>query len=118
MSARAGQGHVLREARRRDSVTKRQRVLHTITELERQGEPISFAAVARHAQVLSVVDLADDAFIVVAHDRGVRRPRRLVAGGAFGRLGDGVLGVVTSPVGRSVGADFGDGDPGCFLIDD
>ncbi|MGH8920185.1 MAG: DUF6262 family protein [Actinomycetes bacterium] len=51
MSARAGQGHVLREARRRDSVTKRQRVLHTITELERQGEPISFAAVARHAQV-------------------------------------------------------------------
>ncbi|MGH3755741.1 MAG: hypothetical protein ACRDRP_24250 [Pseudonocardiaceae bacterium] len=51
MSARAGQGHVLREARRRDSVTKRQRVLRTITELEGQGEPISFAAVARHAQV-------------------------------------------------------------------
>lgn len=51
MSDRAGQGHVLREARRRDSLTKRQRVLHTITELERQGEPISFATVARHAQV-------------------------------------------------------------------
>jgi chromosome segregation ATPase len=51
MNARAGQGHVLREARRRDSLTKRQRVLHTITELERQGEPISFAAVARHARV-------------------------------------------------------------------
>lgn len=51
MSGRAGQGQVLREARRRDSVTKRGQVLQTITELERRGEPISFAAVARHAQV-------------------------------------------------------------------
>ncbi|MGH3812094.1 MAG: DUF6262 family protein [Pseudonocardiaceae bacterium] len=51
MSARAGQGHVLREARRRDSLTKRQRVLHTITELEGRSEPISFAAVARQARV-------------------------------------------------------------------
>jgi chromosome segregation ATPase len=48
---RPGQGQVLREARRRDSLAKRGRVLHTITELERQGEPISFATVARHAQV-------------------------------------------------------------------
>lgn len=51
MSSRAGQGQVLREARRRDSLAKRGRVLHTITELEHRGEPISFATVARHAQV-------------------------------------------------------------------
>jgi hypothetical protein len=32
---------------------------------------------------LSVVDLADDAVVVVAEDRGVRRPRPVVVGGAL-----------------------------------
>jgi hypothetical protein len=34
-------------------------------------------------QVLSVVDLADDAFIGVADEQGVRRPRPGVVGGAL-----------------------------------
>jgi chromosome segregation ATPase len=42
---------VLREARRRDSVTKRARVLQALTELENAGEPISVAALARRAGV-------------------------------------------------------------------
>lgn len=51
MSLSVSQGHVLREARQRDSLAKRQRVLDTIAELERNGESITFAAVARHAKV-------------------------------------------------------------------
>jgi hypothetical protein len=35
------------------------------------------------AGVLSVVDLADDAFIGVADDWGVRKPRPVVVGGAL-----------------------------------
>lgn len=42
---------VLRQARRRDSTTKRERVLTSLAELETAGEPITFALLARHARV-------------------------------------------------------------------
>lgn len=51
MTDRTRQAQTLRAARRRDSLTKRQRVQQVLAELERLGEPISFASVARHAQV-------------------------------------------------------------------
>lgn len=51
MSDRRGQPHVLREAGRRDSLTKRQRVLTVLREMEAAREPITFAAVARTAHV-------------------------------------------------------------------
>lgn len=41
----------LRGARRRDSLTKRRRVLDSLAVLEQRGEPITFAAVAHHARV-------------------------------------------------------------------
>jgi chromosome segregation ATPase len=51
VSAHERQVSVLREARRRDSITKRARVLQALTELEDAGEPITIAALARHARV-------------------------------------------------------------------
>jgi hypothetical protein len=51
MSVRQRQTAALREARRRDSLTKRARVLQALTELEDAGDPISVAALARRAQV-------------------------------------------------------------------
>jgi hypothetical protein len=51
MSRAGGQPQVLLEARRRDSLTKRQRVLATVQEMEQRREPVTFAAVARHARV-------------------------------------------------------------------
>jgi predicted nuclease with TOPRIM domain len=51
VSHAGGQPQVLREARRRDSLTKRQRVLAAVQEMEQRREPVTFAAVARHARV-------------------------------------------------------------------
>jgi Family of unknown function (DUF6262) len=51
VSRAGGQPQVLREARRRDSLTKRQRVLAALQEMEQRREPVTFAAVARHARV-------------------------------------------------------------------
>lgn len=77
MSVGAGQEHVLRQARRRDSLTKRQRVLDTIVELERNGEAITFAAVARQARVSTWLVYADGIreHIAAARDRHTIRPR-------------------------------------------
>jgi hypothetical protein len=50
---------VLRQARRRDSTTKRARVLASLTELETAGEPITFALLARHARVSTWLVYAD-----------------------------------------------------------
>lgn len=51
MSPRRGQPELLREARRRDSLTKRQRVLAELERMVREREPVTFAAVARAAGV-------------------------------------------------------------------
>lgn len=51
MNARERQTAELRQARRRDSATKRARVLQTLAELEAAGESITVAALARRAQV-------------------------------------------------------------------
>lgn len=51
MSPRRGQPGLLREARRKDSVAKRQRVQATVERMERDREPITFASVAREAGV-------------------------------------------------------------------
>ena len=47
------------------------------------GHPGQDLATAVAERLLSVVDSADDGVIDGADDRGVRRPRRLVAGGAL-----------------------------------
>lgn len=59
MSPRRGQPDVLREARRQDSLTKRQRVLTALQRMERDREPITFAAVARAANVSTWLVYAD-----------------------------------------------------------
>jgi predicted nuclease with TOPRIM domain len=59
MTDRTKQARALHEARRRDSLTKRQRVRSAITEMERRGDPISFAAIARHARVSTWLVYAD-----------------------------------------------------------
>ncbi|MDI3390760.1 DUF6262 family protein [Streptomyces sp. B-S-A8] len=46
-----GNPHTLAQARRRDSLDKRQRVLTALAALEQQGERITFTAVARTANV-------------------------------------------------------------------
>ena len=50
---------VLREARRRDSHHKRDRVFRTVDTMKRDGTPISFAAVARTAKVSQWLVYAD-----------------------------------------------------------
>jgi regulator of replication initiation timing len=50
---------VLREARRRDSHRKRNRVFRTVDAMKRDGTPISFAAVARTAKVSQWLVYAD-----------------------------------------------------------
>jgi len=50
---------VLREARRRDSDRKRERVFRTVDAMKRDGTPISFAAVARTAEVSQWLVYAD-----------------------------------------------------------
>jgi predicted RNase H-like nuclease (RuvC/YqgF family) len=50
---------VLAESRRRDSRTKRQRVLATVDQMLAQGEPVTFAAVARTAGVSNWLVYAD-----------------------------------------------------------
>jgi chromosome segregation ATPase len=59
VSRAGGQPQVLREARRRDSLTKRQRVLAAVQEMEHRREPVTFAAVARHARVSTWLVYAD-----------------------------------------------------------
>ncbi|MCF3167073.1 MULTISPECIES: DUF6262 family protein [Streptomyces] len=49
--ARRTPGDVLRETRKKDSLTKRARVLATVDEMKAKGEPITFLAVARTAGV-------------------------------------------------------------------
>lgn len=50
---------VLREARRRDSDIKRDRVFRTVDSMKRDGTPITFAAVARAAKVSQWLVYAD-----------------------------------------------------------
>jgi chromosome segregation ATPase len=50
---------VLREARRKDSLTKRQRVRAAVDEMAAGGQPITFAAVARSARVSTWLVYAD-----------------------------------------------------------
>lgn len=59
MSSSTPQVDALREARRRDSLTKRARVLQALAELEQRGEAVTFAAVARHARVSTWLVYAD-----------------------------------------------------------
>lgn len=58
---------VLAESRRRDSRTKRQRVLAVVEQLLAQGVPVTFAAVARTAGVSKWLVYAGG---VRAHRRG------------------------------------------------
>lgn len=51
MSPRQGQAELLRQARQRDSQAKRQRVLAELERMEREREPITFAGLARAADV-------------------------------------------------------------------
>lgn len=59
MSPRQGRPDLLRQARRRDSLTKRQRVLTTLQRMERDRAPVTFAAVAREANVSTWLVYAD-----------------------------------------------------------
>jgi hypothetical protein len=54
-----GNPHTLAQARRRDSLDKRQRVLTALTALEQQGKRITHAAVARTAGVSTWLTYAE-----------------------------------------------------------
>src|SRR6266516_1396049 len=86
------------------------RVLYQLTPLAR-----SVLAANGSGHVLAGVDLADDGVVRVADERGVERPRPLVADGAL-------VGVLPGWSAwwwcRSVGADFGDRDAGGLLVHD
>ncbi|MDN5919203.1 MAG: DUF6262 family protein [Pseudonocardia sp.] len=71
-------GQVLREARRRDSATKRARVREAIAELEQAGDPITFASVARQAGVSTWLVYADGVreHITAAQHRHTARPEQ------------------------------------------
>lgn len=58
-SASRTPAQVLREARRRDSRTKRARVLDAVQEMARHGDRITFAAVARAANLSTWLTCAD-----------------------------------------------------------
>jgi len=83
MTDRTEQGRALREARRRDSLTKRQRVRSAITEMERRGDPISFAAIARYARVSTWLVYADGVreHIEAARNRQSTQPAALRSAG-------------------------------------
>jgi chromosome segregation ATPase len=59
VSTQRGQPHVLHQARRRDSLAKRQRVLAAVAEMEHSGQPVTFAATARQARVSTWLVYAD-----------------------------------------------------------
>jgi predicted nuclease with TOPRIM domain len=59
VSPRRGQPDVLRDARRRDSLSKRQGVLAALERMEHDHEPVTFAAVARAANVSTWLVYAD-----------------------------------------------------------
>ena len=59
MSRKRGQPNALRDARRRDSLIKRQGVLTALERMERNREPVTFAAVARAANVSTWLVYAD-----------------------------------------------------------
>jgi chromosome segregation ATPase len=59
VSTQRGQPHVLHEARRRDSLAKRQRVLAAVAEMEQSGQPVTFAGTARQARVSTWLVYAD-----------------------------------------------------------
>ena len=59
MSPGRGQPDVLRDARRRDSLSKRQGVLAALERMEHDREPVTFAAVARAANVSTWLVYAD-----------------------------------------------------------
>jgi len=59
VSRKRGQPNALRDARRRDSLIKRQGVLTALERMERNREPVTFAAVARAANVSTWLVYAD-----------------------------------------------------------
>ncbi len=59
MSQRRGQPEALRDARRRDSLTKRHGVLAALKRMEHDREPVTFTAVARAANVSTWLAYAD-----------------------------------------------------------
>lgn len=59
MTGRRKPAEVLAEARRQDSRAKRQRVLATVDQMLAQGDPVTFAAVARTAGVSNWLVYAD-----------------------------------------------------------
>jgi regulator of replication initiation timing len=69
---------LLREARRQDSLTKRQRVLTTVERMERDREAVTFAAVAREANVSTWLVYAQGVreHIEAARQRQVAQPVR------------------------------------------
>jgi len=75
---------ILKQARRRDSLAKRSRVLATLDDMAARGTPITFAAVARAAKVSTWLVFADG---VCEHIDGakaaqsIRRRRDRTTGG-------------------------------------
>lgn len=78
MTAARGRPELLRAARRQDSLTKRQRVLTTLERMERDREPVTFAAVARAANVSTWLVYAEGVreHIDAARQRQATQPAR------------------------------------------
>jgi DNA repair exonuclease SbcCD ATPase subunit len=76
VTAARGQPELLRAARRQDCLTKRQRVLTTLEQMERDREPVTFAAVARAANVSTWLVYAEGVreHIDAARQRQITQP--------------------------------------------
>ena len=80
---RQGNPAVLAQARRRDSLDKRQRALTALTALEREGTKITHAAVARTARVstwLTYTDGIREHIQAARHHQASTSPRPLTQG--------------------------------------
>jgi chromosome segregation ATPase len=78
VTAARGRPELLRAARRQDSLTKRQRVLTTLERMERERVPVTFAAVARAANVSTWLVYAEGVreHIDAARQRQLTQPAR------------------------------------------
>ncbi|GAA0379302.1 DUF6262 family protein [Streptomyces blastmyceticus] len=75
MNSRRKPAEVLAESRRQDSRAKRQRVLATVDQMLAQGDPVTFAAVARTARVSNWLVYADGVREHIEKARGQQASR-------------------------------------------
>lgn len=91
MSEQRTPAEILTQARRRDSLTKRSRVLATVDDMLARGTPITFAAVARAAKVSTWLVYADGVREHIERARTAQSNRQRRDRASTGRTSDASL---------------------------